>query len=184
MTLVSLNKAQPLLGTAAEWTAQTHILAANQLGIESDTGRMKLGNGSDVWSALAYTDAAILTSIATKQDALTGATTAEIDRFNDVSAYQEAIIAAGALTTTRKYSGLALVGAGAVSLAVPPATMLGQIKVIEMVTDNGDVTLSLANVVGGSAATTCTFNDAGDQLVLIAGASKWIVLKEQGVSMS
>lgn len=114
----------------------------------------------------------------------TGATSTEIDQFNDVSAYQESIIAAGALSVTKVYSGLSLVGAGAVTLAVPDASMLGQVKLIEMVADNGDVTLALTNVVGQSSGTTATFNDAGDQLVLIAAASKWIVLKERGIALA
>lgn len=115
---------------------------------------------------------------------LTGATSAEIDRFNDVSAYQESILAAGALSVSKAYSNLSLVGAGAVTLAAPDGTMLGKVKLIEMVTDNGDVTLALTNVVGQSSGTTATFNDAGDQLVLLAAASKWIVIKERGISLS
>lgn len=113
-----------------------------------------------------------------------GATSTEIDQFNDVSAYQESILAAGALTITKKYSGLALVGAGAVTLAAPGATMLGQTKTIEMTADNGDVTLALTNVEGQSSGTTATFNDVGDGLVLIALASKWLVLKEFGIALS
>lgn len=112
------------------------------------------------------------------------ATDAEIDRFLDVSAYEETIVAAGALTLTKKFHKLALVGAGAITLAAPPVTMLGQIKVIEMTTDNGDVTLALTNVVGQSSGTTCTFDAVGDQLVLIAGTGKWIVLKERAVTLS
>lgn len=109
---------------------------------------------------------------------------AEIDRFNDVSGYQEAIVLAGALTLTKKYHSLAIPTGGAITLAAPPASMLGQFKMIEMIVDDGDVTLSLANVVGGSAATTCTFNSAGDKLILQAAFDKWVVIKEAGVAMS
>jgi hypothetical protein len=115
---------------------------------------------------------------------LTGATSAELDQLNDVSAYQESIVAAGALSVTKVYSGLSLVGAGAVTLAVPSATMLGQLKTIEMIADNGDVTLALTNVVGQSSGTTATFNDVGDQLVLLAAAAKWIVIKERGITLA
>jgi hypothetical protein len=115
---------------------------------------------------------------------LQGATATEIDQLNDVSAYQESILAAGVLSVTKVYSGLSLVGAGAVTLAAPSATMLGQLKTIEMVTDNGDVTLSLANVVGGTAATTATFGSVRDTLVLLAAGSKWVVIKESGVVLS
>lgn len=113
-----------------------------------------------------------------------GATAAEINSKCQNSVRTQTIAAAGALSVTIPQSNLALVGAGAVTLAAP--TDNGMIKVISMTTDNGDVTLALTNVVGGSAATTCTFNDVGDHLVLVSSvlAGKWIVLKEVGVAMS
>jgi hypothetical protein len=41
-------------GTAAEWTAANPILADGELGIETDTSLMKIGDGVTLWSALAY----------------------------------------------------------------------------------------------------------------------------------
>jgi len=102
----------------------------------------------------------------------------------DVSANTETIAAAGALSGTVGLSRLALVGAGAVTLAAPAATMTGKIKVIEMTTDNGDVTLSLANCAGGSAVTTCTWSAVGQALVLVAGLTKWNVVSEGGVALT
>lgn len=112
------------------------------------------------------------------------ATATEINQLNDVSAYQETVTAAGALSVTKVYSKIALVGAGAVTLAVPDASMLGQVKTLEMTVDNGDVTLSLANCEGQSSGTTATFNDVGDKLILVAGTSKWTIIKEFGVTLS
>ncbi|CAB4212823.1 hypothetical protein UFOVP1437_62 [uncultured Caudovirales phage] len=113
-----------------------------------------------------------------------GATAAEINVRNDDSAMSETIIAAGAVSATVAETSLALVGAGAVTLAVP--TKPGLIKIITMTVDNGDVTMALTNVVGGSAATTCTFNDANDLIVLVSdlARAKWVVLKEVGVVLS
>lgn len=113
-----------------------------------------------------------------------GSTSTEIDQLNDVSAYQESVVAAGALSVTKVYSGVALVGAGAVTLAAPSATMLGQQKTIEMTADNGDVTLVLTNCEGQSSGTTATFNDVGDKLIVIGGASKWTIIKEFGITLS
>lgn len=162
--------------TAAEFTAEgsTYVLGAGDLGYETDTGNCKMGDGVTAWSSLAYF---------TPDNS--NATPTELERFNDVSAYQETVAAAGALSVTKKVSLLALAGAGAVTLAAPGAEMLGQTKLIQMTADNGDVTLALTNVVGQSSGTTATFNDVGDSLTLLAGAnSKWIVVKEQGVSLS
>lgn len=42
-------------GTAAEWTSQNPTLDAGELGLETDTSRFKVGNGSTAWNSLAYT---------------------------------------------------------------------------------------------------------------------------------
>ena len=41
-------------GTAAQWTSANPILAAGEIGFETDTGKFKLGNGSSTWSSLNY----------------------------------------------------------------------------------------------------------------------------------
>jgi hypothetical protein len=46
-------KADIFSKTSAEWAAQDPHLARNDLGIESDTGRQKIGDGSK-WSATSY----------------------------------------------------------------------------------------------------------------------------------
>ena len=40
--------------TAANWTAADPILAIGELGLETDTSQIKVGNGEDVWSDLPY----------------------------------------------------------------------------------------------------------------------------------
>jgi hypothetical protein len=41
-------------GTAAAWTAANPVLAAGELGFESDTRLAKMGNGTGAWATLAY----------------------------------------------------------------------------------------------------------------------------------
>ena len=41
-------------GTAAEWTSANPVLAAGELGYETDTTQMKIGNGSTTWENLTY----------------------------------------------------------------------------------------------------------------------------------
>lgn len=41
-------------GTAAEWSAANPVLAAGELGLETDTGKIKGGNGTSAWSSLPY----------------------------------------------------------------------------------------------------------------------------------
>lgn len=40
--------------TAANWTTANPTLASGELGGETDTGKLKLGNGSTAWNSLAY----------------------------------------------------------------------------------------------------------------------------------
>lgn len=40
--------------TAANWTSANPILKGREWGLESDTGRLKLGNGSTAWNSLPY----------------------------------------------------------------------------------------------------------------------------------
>ena len=41
-------------GLAADWTTVDPVLAAGELGLETDTGRLKVGDGTSLWSALGY----------------------------------------------------------------------------------------------------------------------------------
>lgn len=41
-------------GTAAEWTAENPILAAGELGLETDTQKMKVGDGASYWNDIPY----------------------------------------------------------------------------------------------------------------------------------
>ncbi len=43
-------------GTASSWTSANTILAAGEVGFETDTRKMKVGDGSTAWSSLNYVD--------------------------------------------------------------------------------------------------------------------------------
>lgn len=72
----------------------------------------------------------------------------------------------------------------AITLAAPSAP--GIVKVITMTATTGTnaVTLALTNVVGGSAATSASFDAAGETLILISNNTKWVVFKEFGVTLT
>jgi hypothetical protein len=40
--------------TAARWTSVNPILAIGELGLETDSNKMKIGNGTDHWTTLSY----------------------------------------------------------------------------------------------------------------------------------
>jgi hypothetical protein len=49
MTIIQIRR-----GTAATWTSQNPILASGEFGVESDTLKMKFGDGTTVWTGLPY----------------------------------------------------------------------------------------------------------------------------------
>jgi len=48
------TRMQQRRGTAAQWTAANPILAAGEIGFETDSNKFKMGNGSSAWTALTY----------------------------------------------------------------------------------------------------------------------------------
>ncbi len=49
-----MNFTDPTVMTAAAWTSADPVLPDKVEGIESDTGRKKLGDGATHWASLAY----------------------------------------------------------------------------------------------------------------------------------
>lgn len=110
---------------------------------------------------------------------------------------------AGINITSSIPGATALTAAGAVSITAPVTTVVGPatstyaitlaapaspgiVKVITMLstTSTNAVTLALTNVVGGTAATSASFDAAGETLILVSNATKWVVVKEYGVTLS
>jgi len=48
------KRMQQIRGTASEWTTENPVLLAGEIGIETDTGKFKIGNGTTAWNSLAY----------------------------------------------------------------------------------------------------------------------------------
>lgn len=144
--------------------AQIPVFPGSDLEVKLHTGGSQEGSGSAVF----------------KVDGDTGAVAAP--------GYVQAITAAGAISLDANYVKITGPAAStyAVTLAAPGADQLGKVLTIEMIatTSTNAVTLALTNVDGGSAAASASFNAAAERLVLLGTTSKWLVLKEQGVTLS
>ena len=71
------TRMQQRRGTAAEWTAANPILAAGEFGYETDTGKFKIGDGTNTWSNIeAFSDAS----------AILGAAPATLDTLEELAA--------------------------------------------------------------------------------------------------
>ena len=91
----------------------------------------------------------------------------------------QALTSTGAVNLTTAVTTVASTGAYAISLA---AGSVGQIKIITMITDGGDVTLTPTNFAGSN--TTVTFNDVGDTITLIYINSTWCVIGNNGCTLA
>jgi hypothetical protein len=53
-------------GTASQWTSANPTLAAGEWGFETDTAKVKIGNGSTAWNSLGYQGAGDVTLTGTQ----------------------------------------------------------------------------------------------------------------------
>lgn len=72
---MSTVRIQVRRGLSSEWTTANPVLAAGEMGVETNTNKFKFGNGTDAWTALSYaaSDAAAIGEIS--QDAINQALT-------------------------------------------------------------------------------------------------------------
>lgn len=70
--------------TAADWTSNNPVLAQGELGLELDTSKFKIGDGTTAWSSLAYSSlpstAISTTLIDAKGDLLVGSASDTVSR--------------------------------------------------------------------------------------------------------
>ena len=92
----------------------------------------------------------------------------------------QALTAAGAVNITTAVTTVATTAPVALTLA-NGAT--GQLKVITMITDGGDATLTPTLLSGN---TTITFNDVGDSVMLmfLDGTNGWVIVSSQGPTLA
>jgi hypothetical protein len=60
-------------GTASQWSTTNPVLAAGEMGVETDTNKFKFGNGTATWSALSYANADTAGITEISQDAIDAA---------------------------------------------------------------------------------------------------------------
>jgi Major tropism determinant N-terminal domain len=94
-------------GTAADWTASNRVLALGEPGYETDTGKLKFGDGITAWPLLAYFSdagaaAALLTQVQAENSASTVSGLASGQRLAQaVAAHESGVTAAYASAAAR-----------------------------------------------------------------------------------
>jgi len=113
------------------------------------------------------------------KNATTGAITVGTSYSNIITGSVQSLSGAGAVNLTDLITEVTTTGADALTLANGSA---GQVKIITMIVDGGNGTLTPTTFAGG---TTITFNDVGDGVVLVYSTTVgWVVVGNNGATIA
>lgn len=92
-------------GTAASWTSTNPTLAAGEWGLETDTGKYKIGNGTTAWASLAYAANSVAAGTGISVSTSSGVTTVTNTVATAVDAKGDLVAGTGADTFSRLAAG-------------------------------------------------------------------------------
>jgi hypothetical protein len=102
-------------GTATQWTNANPILAAGELGLETDTQKFKIGDGSTAWSGLSYSSlpstSVSASTLTTKGDIFVATGASTVSRLAAGSSNQ-ALVVDSSTATGLKWSNITATNAG------------------------------------------------------------------------
>ena len=111
------------------------------------------------------------------KNATTGAVTTNASYGKTITGGVQALSGAGAVDIINLVTEVTSTGANALTLA--DGTTVGQMKIITMVVDGGDATLTPTTFANGS---TMTFADVNDTVCLVwANTIGWVIVSNSGV---
>ena len=114
------------------------------------------------------------------KNATTGAVTTNASYGKTITGGVQALSGAGAVDIINLVTEVTSTGADALTLA--DGTTVGQMKIITMVVDGGDATLTPTTFANG---TTMTFADVNDTVCLVwANTIGWVIVSNSGVAVA
>ena len=114
------------------------------------------------------------------KNASTGAITSNAAYGKAIRGGVQSLSGAGAVDLTNLVTELTTTGANALTLA--DGTTSGQMKIVNMIVDGGDGTLTPVTFANGS---TITFNDVGDSVMLIYNTTGgWALVSNTGCTIA
>lgn len=156
---MSFIRRQERRGTAALWTSVNPILASGEIGVETDTLKSKIGDGSTAWVSLGYTKGVDQTARDTANSAASDAGTAQGAADAAQGAADAAQSAANVANSTAN-TGLSLAGTAnaTANAALPKAggQMTGAIKKAQGSNIASAATVNLAIATGNAVSITGT----------------------------
>lgn len=153
--------------TASAWTSANPTLASGELGLETDTDKLKLGDGSTAWTSLGY-----YTLGTVGYSSLSAAQTFTAGQRGEITALTDAASIATDLALSNNFS---VTLAGNRTLANPTNIVAGQSGSL-FITQDGTGSRTLAygsyfKFVGGTAPVLSTAASSKDRLDYIVKGS-------------
>lgn len=173
-------------GTASQWTSTNPTLAAGEFGYETDTGKLKIGNGTTAWASLAYSGSGTVTSItagtglsggtitSTGTIAIDTATTADLTTAQTLTnkTLTTPTITQGQATPVFSANAYTLVAGDAGKLLIASnSSTAGTVNIPTDATTNFAVGTQITILQTGSGQLTIQATTSGTTTVLSAGAT-------------
>ena len=152
-------KLQVRRGTAANWTSANTTLSAGEFGLETDTGKLKIGTGSTAWNSLPYvglTPTEVSTAVSNAISNLIDAAPGTLDTLNELAAAINDD--ASFFTTIQTALGLKANLEGPTftgTVTLPATTEIGSVSATEIGYLDG-VTSAIQTQINGKAASVHT----------------------------
>lgn len=146
-------KYRPRGDTAANWTAANPVLAVRELGLETDTRKIKIGDGTTAWNALGYVAAAASISGALTASGYTQGTARLIGRLTAGAGAPEELTAAAVKGFLALTAG-DLTGLGYFATGTDAANLTGTVNAARLPAISGDITIA----AGAGTATVTKLN--------------------------
>ena len=165
-------------GTASQWTAANTLLAQGEIGLETDTSKLKLGDGSTLWNSLSYFSAGsgVTAVTATSPVASSGGLTPVISMPAATTSVSGYLTSTDWNTFNGKGSGtvtsVAATGGTGISITGSPITTTGTLNITNTAPDQ---TVALTGSTGISTSGTypnfTITNSAPDQTVALTSGT-------------
>lgn len=136
-------------GTAASWTSTNPTLAAGEWGLETDTGKTKIGDGATAWASLPYASLSVTAGTGISVSTASNVSTVTNTMATTIDAKGDLVAGTGADTFSRLAAG-----ANGLFLTTDSAEATG----LKWSTVPGTSTAGTAKISSGFGATTYTYS--------------------------